>query len=50
MKAEIKQLKQELTGKRPKTIEVKEEEKEDKDSETIKEYKKERQKWASFSL
>lgn len=44
MKAEIRQLKQDLTGKKPKTEEVKEEEAEDKDSDTIKEYKKEREK------
>ena len=45
MRAEIRQLKQDLTGKKPKEKpEVKEEEEEDKDSTTVKEFKKERQK------
>lgn len=46
MKAEIRQLKQDLTGKKPREkVEVKEEEEEDKDSTTVKEFKKERQKY-----
>lgn len=44
MKAEIKQLRQELTGKKPKSVDVEKEESDDEVSDTIKEYKMEKAK------